>query len=99
MFFTRPLYVSEFWTGWYAHWNDKFKKAYELDQSQKYLETILFQFNGSVNFYMFYGGTNFGFMNDATITTRYVYYTPLSEDGNYYANYWKIKETFGKNIN
>ena len=29
------------------------------------LRTILESYNGSVNFYMFHGGTNFGFLNGA----------------------------------
>ena len=35
------------------------------------LNTI-FNYNGSVNFYMFHGGTNFGFMNGANHIDNYV---------------------------
>ena len=63
------------------------------------LRTILgniFNANGSVNFYMFHGGTNFGFMNGGNIlgvngveifpgyvpdVTSYDYDAPLSESG------------------
>ena len=34
------------------------------------LNTI-FNYNGSVNFYMFHGGTNFGFMNGANHIQNY----------------------------
>jgi len=58
----------------------------------KELEGILFQVNSSVNFYMFIGGTNFGFMNGNRIVTSYDYDAPLSEAGNYTAKYNKTRE-------
>ena len=62
----------------------------------------IFAANGSVNFYMFHGGTNFAFMNGANIlgynglefspsyvpdVTSYDYDAPLSESGGYTAKY------------
>ena len=54
-------------------------------------------YNASVNFYMFFGGTNFGFMNggnaieifpyDSFDVTSYDYGAPISECGNYTEKY------------
>jgi len=52
--------------------------------------------NGSVNFYMFIGGTNFGFTNGARIVTSYDYDAPLSEAGNYTPKYHKTRELYQK---
>ena len=55
---------------------------------------------GSVNMYMFHGGTNFGFMNgcsargthDLPQITSYDYGAPLNEQGNPTEGYYKIKK-------
>ena len=57
----------------------------------------IFAFNASVNFYMFHGGTNFGFLNGANAQTTYPFYlpdvtsydydSPLSESGDYTPKY------------
>jgi hypothetical protein len=36
----------------------------------------ILSFGGSVNFYMFHGGTNFGFMNGANNQYNFPYYLP-----------------------
>ena len=63
-----------------------------------YLQEI-FDYEGSVNFYMFHGGTNFGFMNGANVldvwpyygntVTSYDYDAPLTESGDYTEKYDK----------
>ena len=37
---------------------------------------LIFSRNSSVNFYMFHGGTNWGFMNGANVLDRLPYYAP-----------------------
>ena len=59
----------------------------------------IFDYEGSVNFYMFHGGTNFGFMNGANVldvwpyygntVTSYDYDAPLTESGDYTEKYEK----------
>lgn len=80
----KPLMCMEFWNGWFDAWGEEHhttepeKAAHELDELLK---------RGSVNFYMFEGGTNFGFMagrnsgNKTADVTSYEYDAPLSEDG------------------
>ncbi|KAL1438020.1 hypothetical protein MTO96_048475 [Rhipicephalus appendiculatus] len=61
------------------------------------LERIL-RHNASVNFYMFHGGTNFGFKNGANPPaqpTSYDYGAPLTEAGDPTPTYFKIREIVG----
>jgi beta-galactosidase GanA len=87
----KPLYVAEYWTGWFDNWGDKHHTR-DLHSFAAELEAILFTMNSSVNQYMFHGGTNFGFMNGGRVITSYDYYAPLSEAGDYTDLYWKTKE-------
>lgn len=68
----RPLMVMEFWIGWFDAWGDSIHHTTESDAATKELEAILTQ--GSVNIYMFHGGTNFGFTNGSN------YYDKLAPD-------------------
>mgnify|MGYP003729722889 CR=1 FL=1 len=54
-----PLVNSEFYPGWLSHWNEPFP----ILDTESILETMNVFFNYSVdfNFYMFHGGTSFGF--------------------------------------
>ncbi|KAK9723413.1 Glycosyl hydrolases family 35 [Popillia japonica] len=61
----KPLMVMEFWTGWYDHWAFEHNTRSNEDFAEV-LENIV-SFPSSVNFYMFHGGTNWGFMNGANI--------------------------------
>ncbi len=78
----RPLYVAEYWSGWFDNWGGKHHTNSVQNYANIY-EQIVFQMNSSVNIYMFIGGTNFGFMNGGGIITSYDYDAPLSESGLY----------------
>ena len=95
----KPLMCMEFWNGWFDTWGEEHhttspeKAASELDELLK---------RGSVNFYMFEGGTNFGFMsgrNGGSKTgdvTSYDYDAPLTEDGQITEKYRLFKEVIAK---
>ena len=83
----RPLMCGEFWCGWFDHW-------YESGRDQRAGEDIagevnrFFDLGASFNFYMFHGGTNFGFWNGANhpgeyqpTITSYDYCALLTEAG------------------
>ena len=84
----KPLYVSEFWPGWFDEWGDKTHHKMNINNYVEQSTDILFTANASINFYMFFGGTNFGFMaggegvNNAKVTS-YDWDSPLSESGMY----------------
>jgi beta-galactosidase GanA len=77
----KPLYVSEFWPGWFDAWGDKTHHRMTIQHFEKEVTDVLFNANSSINFYMFFGGTNFGFMNGENVVTSYDYNAPLSESG------------------
>ena len=58
----------------------------------------MFKYNASVNHYMFFGGTNFGFMNSLGVITSYDYDAPLTEAGDYGDKFFKTKEIIGMSI-
>ncbi|KAL7643806.1 UNVERIFIED_CONTAM: hypothetical protein RMT77_005812 [Armadillidium vulgare] len=103
----RPLMVAEFWTGWFDYWFMSEHSTRDPDRINGYLNEIL-SLNSSVNFYMFIGGTNFGFTGGANsqgtwpyqkfLTTSYDYDSPLTEVGDYSPKYQLFKDTL-KNFN
>lgn len=58
---TGPLVNSEFYTGWLTHWQEPNarRSANELNATLKFMLDT--PHNANVNFYMFFGGTNYGF--------------------------------------
>jgi beta-galactosidase len=85
---TGPLVNSEFYTGWLTHWQEPNarRSAYDLAATLRRMLDL----KVNVNFYMFFGGTNFGFWagaNDWGIgkymadITSYDYDAPLDEAG------------------
>ena len=87
-----PEMCMEFWNGWFDHWGEKHHvriAGNSPDGAAEVFETMLKR-GASVNFYMFHGGTNFGFTNGANgnpgspyapTVTSYDYDCPLSEAG------------------
>ena len=55
----KPLMCMEFWNGWFDAWGEEHHTT-EPEKAARELDELLKR--GSVNFYMFEGGTNFGFM-------------------------------------
>ncbi|AQP52896.1 beta-galactosidase [Vagococcus penaei] len=94
-----PLMCMEFWDGWFNRWNEPVVKRnpIELRDSVKEMYDL-----GSLNLYMFHGGTNFGFMNgcsargtmDLHQVTSYDYDAPLTECGDITEKYYELKELF-----
>lgn len=83
-----PYMVAEFYPGWLMHWAEKFPQVSTeqvVKQTEKYLKNDV-----SFNYYMAYGGTNFGFTSGANYNnqhdiqpdlTSYDYDAPISEAG------------------
>lgn len=97
----QPLMCMEFWDGWFDHWGQGEHKVVGLEDHRKSLEDMLNR--GHVNFYMFHGGTNFGFMNGSNYdgkllpdVTSYDYDAPLSEDGQITEKYLEFQKVISK---
>ncbi|KAJ8316266.1 hypothetical protein KUTeg_006280 [Tegillarca granosa] len=93
-----PLMVMEFWSGWFDHWGKQHMGS-TVKSMMKTFEYIM-DAKASINFYMFHGGTNFGFMAGANYfkergynpdVTSYDYDAPLSEAGDCTEKYHRIK--------
>jgi beta-galactosidase len=97
-----PLTCMEFWNGWFDTWGFDHVTRDAADAA-KCLDEMLAA-GGSVNVYMFHGGTNFGFSSGANffdnqyrpIATSYDYDAPLSEDGELTPKYHAYREVIGK---
>ncbi|CZQ95825.1 glycoside hydrolase family 35 protein [Trichococcus collinsii] len=91
-----PLMCMEFWDGWFNRWNDPIIKRDPQNLADDVKEALEI---GSVNLYMFHGGTNFGFMNgcsargrkDLPQVTSYDYDAPLNEQGNPTEKYFALR--------
>ncbi|NQX29047.1 beta-galactosidase [Microbacteriaceae bacterium VKM Ac-2854] len=98
---TGPLICMEFWCGWFDDWGTQHHTTPAADSAAE-LDALLAA-GGSVNVYMFHGGTNFGLTsgaNDkgryAAITTSYDYDAPLDEAGYPTEKYWAFREVIAR---
>lgn len=96
-----PKMVMEFWIGWFDHWGHEHITR-EPESVVEEFEVML-KNDISVNFYMFHGGTNFGFMAGANYdgkhkadVTSYDYDALLTEAGDITKKYEMIKELLKK---
>ena len=99
-----PVVNTEFWAGWFDKWGDKEHANVSNALVAQRLNEML-QLNASVNFYMFEGGTNFGFTNGAMSkdgyaynarVTSYDYNAALSEAGDTTEKYWAVRAVIRK---
>ena len=96
----RPLMCGEFWCGWFDHWHEAGRDPRDPAEITREVDTF-FDLGASFNFYMFHGGTNFGFWNGANHTgeqyqptvTSYDYTAPLTEAGDITPLYRALKAT------
>jgi beta-galactosidase len=99
-----PLMCMEFWHGWFDHWGEK----HHTRSPESVIETLesILQQNGSVNFYMAHGGTNFGFYNGANhngevyqpTVTSYDYDGLLTESGDLTEKFFAVRKAFEKYV-
>jgi beta-galactosidase len=97
----KPLVCMEFWNGWFDHW-DKEHHVRAPEDAAEALDQML-KAGASVNFYMFHGGTNFGFYNGAndlgkyeSTVTSYDYDALLDESGDITEKYKAVREVIAK---
>ena len=92
-----PLMCMEFWDGWFNRWKEPIIKRDPEELAQAVHEVMK---QGSINLYMFHGGTNFGFMNgcsargvtDLPQVTSYDYDALLDEQGNPTPKYFAVQK-------
>lgn len=96
-----PLVCMEFWNGWFDHWGDKHHVRPGSDIADC-LDRML-KMDASVNFYMFHGGANYGYMAGANYAgelqptvSNYDYDAPVAENGTLTEKYFAVRETVKK---
>jgi beta-galactosidase len=98
-----PFINSEYWAGWFDHWGGKHAHTDTAAEVQN-LEWMLQQ-GYSVSFYMFHGGTSFGWMNGANSdgrgsyepdVTSYDYDSALDESGRPAPKYFLFRDAIAK---
>lgn len=100
---TGPLVCMEFWNGWFDRW----MKPHQTRPAAEVAETLdeMLALDASVNFYMFHGGTNFGYMNGANLfeeyeplVTSYDYDTLLDESGRPTGKFYAARKIIEKYV-
>jgi beta-galactosidase len=102
-----PYFAAEYWGGNFTHWGDK--ACFECDnvQFEKNIRQMV-EMGISFNDYMFFGGTNFGFMGGANMVaengkivyipdvTSYDYDAAITEWGDYTEKYYITRRLLEK---
>ena len=97
----KPLFIGEAWVGHIQFWGKSFKVNRGAEKNAEFLKKAL-ERDTVVNFYMFCGGTNFGFYNGALavdaerrytpLMTSYDYDAPISEEGRLRDKYFAMRD-------
>lgn len=99
-----PKMCMEMWNGWFDAWGDEHHHTTSAEDYAKAVDDMLSR--GSVNMYMFIGGTNFGFTSGANHyetfkpdVTSYDYDALLTECGDVTPKYYAIRDVIKKHTN
>ncbi|VDN55951.1 unnamed protein product [Dracunculus medinensis] len=90
-----PLVNSEFYPGWIVLWG---QTKQVIPPIMEFMESAIYMYKlgASFNYYMFAGGTNFGFWNGAEVAapviTSYDFTAPISEAGDITPKYIAIRD-------
>ena len=96
-----PVFCAELYPGWLTHWGEKWAAV----KTEEILPDVqwLMDSKKSFSFYMFHGGTNFGFSAGANFSDRfqpdvtsYDYDAPLDEIGRPTPKYTALRELLGR---
>lgn len=99
----KPLMCMEFWNGWFDHWGEQHHIRSAGDVARVFEDML--EEKASINFYMFHGGTNFGFYNGANCQqkdqyeptiTSYDYDSLLSESGEPTDKFYAVREIIAR---
>lgn len=98
-----PKMCMEMWNGWFDAWGDEKHHTTSAEDYAKTVDDMLSR--GSLNMYMFIGGTNFGFTSGANHTktftpdvTSYDYDALLTEAGDVTEKYYAVRKVIQKHF-
>ncbi len=96
-----PKMCMEMWDGWFDAWGDEKHHTTSAEDYAKVVDDMLTR--GSMNMYMFIGGTNFGFTSGANHyetfapdVTSYDYDALLTECGDVTPKYFAVRKVIAK---
>ncbi len=92
-----PVYVAEYWDGWFDHWGAEHQRTDAVKQEAEIRAVI--ERGDSINLYMVHGGTSFGWMNGANSdlhsyqpdVSSYDYDAPIDEAGRLRPKYFALR--------
>jgi beta-galactosidase len=92
-----PMYTPESYTAWFSCWGGKLAKK-TVEQQVRDAQWLVDHPQVSFCYYLFDGGTNFGFSNGANrflfVTTTYDYDAPINELGQVTPKYKALRQLF-----
>ena len=99
-----PVFSSETYPGWLTHWGEPWARP-PLEDLLKEVRFLVAN-RKSFSFYVFHGGTNFGFSAGANSggkgyepdVTSYDYDAPLDEQGRPTAKYHALRDIIGRSL-
>jgi beta-galactosidase len=103
----KPMMAMEFQGGWLSSFGGTLptsRGSFPSPWTDVLLKTSIAKGLNAINYYMFHGGTNFGYWAGKGITTSYDYEAAVREWGELHDRYWVIRlvgaflETFGRTL-
>lgn len=100
-----PKMIAEYYPGWFDHWGEQ-HHATAVEEHARDVDWLLAH-DISIGFYMFHGGTSFGFTAGANYsgtepyqpdTTSYDYDAPLDESGRPTPKYFALREVIARHL-
>lgn len=91
-----PIFVAEMQGGWYDMWGgygyDHVRARLGIEQFDLVTKNAVAQGASLINWYMFVGGTTYGYLGSPDVYTSYDFASPLAEDGSKTERYEAAKE-------
>jgi beta-galactosidase len=97
-----PIFVPEVYTAWFTGWGQPIAtKNASLDSIVSWTNFLL-DHRCSFNYYLFFGGTNYGFSNGCNyslpVITSYDYNAPIDEAGRVTEKYRTLRDLLSKRL-
>lgn len=90
-----PLMVTELQGGWFSQFGDPLlphqRDDLSAQQCNALTKYLIAHGLSALNYYMLFGGTNFGYWGARHITTTYDYAAPIREPGGLWDKYYAVK--------
>ena len=83
-----PWMTTEFWSVWYDRYG---QTQADADTYDRRMWKVLAYGGNGLNFYMFHGGTNFGYTNDDEDASSYDYGAAIGQAGDLRPTYYRFK--------